>query len=282
MKPLPELPAEACRDLVGVLTDIDDTITSDGRLPGRSYAMLERLTDAGLLVIPVTGRPAGWCDMVARFWPVAGVVGENGALAFRYDHAARRMQRLFSADDATRAEGRDRLQALARRILAEVPGSAVASDQLYREADLAIDFCEDVPPLDEAAVDRILALFHQAGAVAKASSIHVNGWFGRWDKLTMTRRFLAECFGIDVDRERHRFVFCGDSPNDSPMFGFFPHSCGVGNVRDTAERMPATPAYVATGRGADGFVEIGEWILSHRGPLQATARPVEAEAARHG
>lgn len=278
MKPLSDLPAAACRDLAGVLTDIDDTITTDGRLPGRSYAMLEQLSEAGLLVIPVTGRPAGWCDMVARFWPVAGVVGENGALAFRYDHANRRMQRLFSADDAARARGREQLKALARHILAEVPGSAVASDQLYREADLAIDFCEHVPPLGDAAVDRILALFQEAGAVAKASSIHVNGWFGSWDKLTMTRRFLAECFGIDIDADRHRFVFCGDSPNDSPMFGFFPQSCGVGNVRDTADRMPALPAFVATGRGADGFVEIGQRILAARG-AQAALQP---EAARHG
>jgi HAD superfamily hydrolase (TIGR01484 family) len=278
MKPLSDLPDSVCRDLIGVLTDIDDTITTDGRLPGRSYAMLENLSEAGLLVIPVTGRPAGWCDMVARFWPVAGVVGENGALAFRYDHASRRMQRLFGADDAARASGRERLSALARRILAEVPGSAIASDQLYREADLAIDFREDVPPLDDAAVDRILALFHDAGAVAKASSIHVNGWFGAWDKLTMTRRFLAECFGIDIDADRHRFAFCGDSPNDSPMFGFFPNSCGVANVRDTADRMPATPAFVANGRGADGFVEIGERILAARG----SDRRVGSEAARHG
>lgn len=278
MKSLSDLPEAACRGLVGVLTDIDDTITTEGRLPARSYAMLERLTEAGLLVIPVTGRPAGWCDMVARFWPVAGVVGENGALAFRYDHGGRRMQRLFSADDAERAAGRERLSALARHILAEVPGTAVASDQLYREADLAIDFCEDVPALGQAEVDRILDLFHEAGAVAKASSIHVNGWFGQWDKLTMTRRFLRECFGIDVDRERDGFVFCGDSPNDSPMFGFFPLSCGVGNVRDTADRMPATPAFVATGRGADGFVEIGERILAARA---ATAR-TRAEATLDG
>eukprot|EP01037_Dinobryon_pediforme_P010658 gene10658-10729_t len=264
MQPIDSLPNSVCRNLIGVLTDIDDTITSDGRLPAASYAMLERLRAAGLLVIPITGRPAGWCDMIARFWPVDGVVGENGAFFFRYDHASRRMIRKFVASDTERQASRARLTALAQRILEQVPGSAVASDQLYREADLAIDFCEDVAPLDDAAVERILALFAEAGAVAKASSIHVNGWFGNWDKLSMTRQFLAEAFNIDIDAARERFIFCGDSPNDVPMFSFFPSSCGVANIIDFADRLAARPAYVARARGAEGFVEIAGRILAAR------------------
>ncbi len=264
MQPIDALPASVCRNLIGVLTDIDDTITTEGHLPSAAYAMLERLKEAGLLVIPITGRPAGWCDMIARFWPVDGVVGENGAFSFRYDHGARRMERQFVASEAERKESRGRLAVLAEKILAEVPGSAVASDQLYREADLAIDFCEDVPPLDRADIDRILALFDEAGAVAKASSIHVNGWFGGWDKLSMTRLFLADAFGIDIDAARERFIFCGDSPNDVPMFSFFPSACGVANIIDFADSLAAEPAYVARSRGAQGFVEIATHILAAR------------------
>jgi hypothetical protein len=133
--------------------------------------------------------------MIARFWPVAGVVGENGAFWFRYDHRARRMTRAFAASEAERADNRARLTALGARILAEVPGAAIASDQLYREADLAVDFCEDVPALPPAAVARIVALFEEAGAVAKVSSIHVNGWFGANDKLSMTRRLSGRGAG---------------------------------------------------------------------------------------
>ena len=172
------LPAEIARNLVGVFTDIDDTVTTDGRLPAAAYDALERLHDAGLAVVPITGRPAGWCDMVARFWPVSGRGGENGAFYFRYDHKARKMIRHFAASPAERAGNRRKLEALAERILKEVPGAAIASDQLYREADLAIDFREDVEPLPPEAIDRIVALFPEAGAVAKVSSIHVNGWFG--------------------------------------------------------------------------------------------------------
>jgi len=174
------------------------------------------------------------------------------------------MIRRFQQSEAERGEGRQRLDALARRILAEVPGCAVASDQLYRVADLAIDFCEDVPPLGPGEVDRIVALFEAAGANAKVSSIHVNGWFGAYDKLSMTRAFAREILEVDLEAERERFVFCGDSPNDAPMFRFFPHACGVVNVTDFEGRMEAWPAYVASSRGGAGFVEIAEAILTSR------------------
>ena len=174
------------------------------------------------------------------------------------------MKRSFMIDDQTRNENRRKLNDLAEVIIQNVKGSAIASDQLYREADLAIDFCEDVPALDDSDVERILAHFHQVGAIAKASSIHVNGWFGDWDKLSMTRKFFMEEFGIDIDSNKDRFVYCGDSPNDSPMFGFFPNACGVANVQDFVGRMDALPAFVANAHGGQGFVEIGEQILATR------------------
>jgi hypothetical protein len=266
MQPLSALPAEAARNLVAVFTDIDDTLTTDGRLPAAAYDALERLHESGLAVVPITGRPAGWCDMVARFWPVTGVVGENGAFYFRYDHIARKMIRQFAASAAERAENRRKLEQLAERILREVPGAAIAADQLYREADLAIDFREDVAPLSAEAVDRIVALFEQAGAVAKVSSIHVNGWFGQYDKLSMTRVFVHDALGLDLQTTKSLFVFCGDSPNDEPMFDFFPFACGVANVRDFARRMKALPAFVSEARGGAGFVEIANRILSTRQP----------------
>ena len=265
LSPIASLPEAICQGLIGVMTDIDDTITTDGRLPAGAYTMLERLSAAGLLVIPVTGRPAGWCDMIARFWPVAGVVGENGALAMRYDRKTRKMRRVFNMDGSARTANRAKLAALADTILADVPGAALASDQPYREADLAIDFCEDVTPLAEAEIARIVDHFKAAGAVAKVSSIHVNGWFGEWDKLTMSRRFLFEEFGIDLESRRDRFIYCGDSPNDAPMFGYFPYSCGVANIADFLGKIDILPRYVAPSYGGAGFVEIGERILNVRG-----------------
>lgn len=264
MRPLSSLPVEIARNLVGVLADIDDTLTTDGRLPAASYAALERLHESGLVVVPITGRPAGWCDMVARFWPVTGVIGENGAFYFRYDHGTRKMTRHFAASAAERAENRRKLDHLAERILKDVPGAALAADQLYREADLAIDFREDVALLPPASIDRIVALFEEAGATAKVSSIHVNGWFGAYDKLSTTRIFARDVLGLDLDGAKSRFIFCGDSPNDASMFAFFPFACGVANVRDFAARMNALPAFVSEARGGAGFVEIASRILSAR------------------
>jgi HAD superfamily hydrolase (TIGR01484 family) len=261
LQPLSAMPAAVRRAVRGVLVDIDDTLTSHGRLTVDAYGALARLAEAGKLVIPVTGRPAGWCDHIARMWPVDAVVGENGAFSMRYDPAARRLVRRFVVPAARRREDRARLAAIGERILAAVPGCALASDQLYRESDLAIDFREDVPPLPRAEVDRIVALMQAEGLTAKVSSIHVNGWFGAYDKLSMVRSLLADAFGTDLDAERERFVFVGDSPNDAPMFAYFPHAVGVANVREFADRIDPLPRYVTTAAAGAGFAELADFLL---------------------
>jgi HAD superfamily hydrolase (TIGR01484 family) len=261
MQPLAAMPPTVRAAVRGVCTDIDDTLTTHGRLTAEAYAALERLRAAGKRVIPITGRPAGWCDHIARMWPVDAVVGENGAFYMRYDAASRRLVKRFLAADATRRANRARLAVIGERILAAVPGCALASDQLYREADLAIDFCEDVPPLPRAAVDRIVALMQGEGMTAKVSSIHVNGWFGDYDKLGMTRTLLAEAFAVDLDAERERWLFAGDSPNDAPLFAYFPNSVGVANLRAFADRIAPLPAYVTVGEGGAGFAEIARALL---------------------
>ena len=215
-------------------------------------------------MIPVTGRPAGWCDHIARMWPVDAVVGENGALWFRYDARERRLSKRFVATEAERSERARRLDAIAARILREVPGSAIASDQPYREADLAIDFREDVAPLPRPAVARIVALMESEGLTAKVSSIHVNGWFGGYDKLSTARRMLREEFAIDLDASREAFVFAGDSPNDQPMFEFFPNAVGVANVREMADLMTHLPAWITPSSGGAGFAELAEALLDGR------------------
>ncbi len=263
--PLAGWPIAERRRVDLVLTDIDDTLTLHGRLPAVAYAAMEELRDAGFRIVPITGRPAGWCDHIARLWPVEGVVGENGAFWFRHDAGAGRLVRRFQAAESERRENRRRLDALAARILAEVPGCALASDQLYREADIAIDFCEDVPPLPEDAVARIVAMFEAAGATAKVSSIHVNGWFGSYDKLTMTRLFLTEALGIDLDSDPGRFVFVGDSPNDQPMFGFFPASVGVANLRRFLPGLSTPPRWLTAAEGGHGFAELSRLLLAAHG-----------------
>lgn len=252
------------RRIVAVLTDIDDTLTDNGRLPALSYAAMERLHEAGVLVVPVTGRPAGWCDLIARQWPVDAVVGENGALYFRYDGNAKRMRRFYAKPPAERRADRMRLEKIRDEVLREVAGAAISADQPYREADLAVDFSEDVPPLGKADIAKIAAIFERHGATAKISSIHVNGWFGGYDKLTTSAILLKQEFGIDPDARRDEIIFAGDSPNDAPMFAYFPNSVGVANVLGFASELTARPRWITAGRSAEGFAELAECLIAAR------------------
>jgi HAD superfamily hydrolase (TIGR01484 family) len=262
VRKLGEFPLASRRRIAFVFVDVDDTLTTRGRLTGAAYAALEKLQQSGRRVVPVTGRSAGWCDMIARFWPVDGVIGENGAFYFRHDREQRRLTRRFwDADDQRRA-ARRRLDRLAREVLAAVPGAALAADQPYRLADLAIDVAEDVAPLAPAAVDQILGLVATAGAQARLSSAHVNIWFGEFDKLAMTRCLVAELYGIDLDDRRNEVVFIGDSPNDEAMFGYFPHAVAVANIRDHLDRIATPPAYVTKAEAGAGFVELVDALLA--------------------
>ena len=264
MQPLSALTAAARRAIRGVFTDIDDTLSTRGKITAEAYAAMARLRSAGLLVVPITGRPAGWCDHIARMWPVDAVVGENGAFYMAYDEKARKLKKRYVAAEPDRRAAREQLAAIAATILREVPGSALASDQSYRESDLAIDYCEDVAPLARPEIDRIVALMRAEGLTVRVSSVHVNGWFGAYDKLATTRAMMTEQFGVDLDSERKHYAFVGDSPNDASMFDFFPCSVGVANVSRLLDRIATPPKYVTLADAGAGFAELADRLLSAR------------------
>jgi hydroxymethylpyrimidine pyrophosphatase-like HAD family hydrolase len=194
-------------------------------------------------------------------WPVDGVVGENGAFYFRYDPQSKRMHRRYVKSEKTRKEDRKKLKAIEKTILTKIPECKVASDQAYREADLAIDFCEDIPPLPMEKVEQIVQCFKNAGAQAKISSIHVNGWFGDHDKLTSTTLLFKEVFHLSLDGINDQIIFVGDSPNDSPMFAYFPNSVGVANVKRFEGIMECEPTWVTKLAGGSGFSEMVDMLL---------------------
>lgn len=255
-----------------MLTDIDDTLTTEGRLTADAYAALEALAAAGLMVVPVTGRPAGWCDMIARLWPVAAVVGENGALWYAMDHAARRMRRHHVQDEAGRRAAAERLQALAETAMRRAPGARLAADQPFRLFDIAVDFAEDAGPLPLEAAEAIAATFRAGGAAAKVSSIHVNAWIGAWDKLTGLRHLFAALWQ-PLDQVLDRVAFLGDSPNDAPLFAALPLSVGVANVAPFLSGMATPPAYIAAAPGGAGFCDFAARLLAARSTTkEETAR----------
>lgn len=260
MQRIQDLTRETAGRIRYVLMDIDDTITTEGKLPADSYAALWCLHDAGLHVVPITGRPAGWCDLIARQWPVDGVVGENGALVFWEENGhIKRIyhERAISNDHAV-------LKRIEQRVLEEVEGTRVAGDQFGRMFDLAIDFAEEEPRLPISDAQRIKEICEQEGAVAKISSIHVNTWMGTYDKLSMASRFLALRFGYDDAKQVAEVIFFGDSPNDEPMFIHFPTSVGVANIADYAHLMRVLPAFTTSLKGGAGFAEGVAVLLERR------------------
>ncbi|MDT8273763.1 MAG: HAD hydrolase family protein, partial [Desulfomonilia bacterium] len=141
--------------LCGVFFDIDDTFTTKGKIPPVAFDALWRLKNSGIKLVPITGRPAGWCDHIARMWPVDGVVGENGAFYFWMDENEGKLRKRYLDPEEVRRTKRHQLDVIREQILASVPGAAVSSDQPYRETDLAIDFTEDVPTLEWKDIEKI-------------------------------------------------------------------------------------------------------------------------------
>ena len=244
-----------------ILTDIDDTLTTEGRLKSNAYTALENLSNSGFIVIPVTGRCAGWCDHIARMWPVNGVVGENGAFFFSYNHQSKKMQQTYCQTPKERKENHLALHEIKKTILENVSGSALASDQDYRHTDLAIDFAEDVATLSSNKIKEIVTIAENAGAIAKVSSIHVNCWIGSHNKLSTSLTTLEQVFGVSNSNIQKEVLFIGDSPNDSMMFDYFNKSVGVANVMDFIKELDKPPKYITLNHSGKGFVELADSLL---------------------
>jgi len=267
MKPIAQMTAGEAGGLRYILMDIDDTLTREGKLLASSYSALWKLKEAGLKLIPVTGRPAGWCDLIAREWPVDGVVGENGALAFWEERSSSSISTpVLKAEYHPNAAKNDHtiLENVKTKVFKEFPELRLAKDQFSRLFDIAIDFAEETPVFSLDVAERVRAIAEGEGAIAKVSSIHVNVWMGKYDKLSMAERFLKNRFGWDSAAGSTEVLFAGDSPNDEPMFRRFPLSCGVANVSRYTNLIKHLPAYIASKECGDGFAEIAEAVLRLR------------------
>lgn len=246
----------------GICFDIDDTFSTHGKITAQAFQALWNLYQAGYYLIPVTGRPAGWCDHIARFWPVHAIVGENGAFTF-YSHQ-NKLNRLDTLATEESLNAKSKLKNLALAIQKEFPEAQFASDQNYREYDLAIDFCEDVPHWNQERVQELVQFCTQQGAIAKISSIHVNTWFGHYTKLQGFNKFLnfaKQNINSQWPNQPHEWIYMGDSPNDEPMFEAFPCSVGVANVAHFLDSMKNPPRWITKNPMGLGFAELAQLIL---------------------
>jgi HAD superfamily hydrolase (TIGR01484 family) len=262
-QPLRELASVHLAAVCGLLTDIDDTLTTGGRLDPAARSALDALHMAGMPVIAITGRPMGWSKPFARGWPVAAIVAENGAVAMFREGDTLRTE--YAQDEATRARNAERLREVAALVLREVPGTTLSNDSSGRVTDIAIDHSEFVS-LDAATIDRVVALMRREGMNATISSIHINGWYGEHSKLSGARWVVQRLLGRALDAETVRWVYVGDSTNDQAMFGHFPLSVGVANLLHFADRLHTWPAYITEGERGEGFAEVAKALLAARAP----------------
>jgi len=263
MKPLSSWPQIARHKIVGVFTDIDDTLTTDGAITSDALEALSYLKTAGLMVIPITGRPVGWSIPFASTWPVNGLVAENGAVALLHDAAQNQVRKIYQQDLTTRSHNFQKMQRIAKRVIKEIPGTVMSQDSSGRETDIAIDHSE-FHKLSQDQIQQVVYLLQQEGMTATVSSIHINAWFGDHNKWHGAQWILKELTGRDLNQELEQWVYVGDSTNDQVMFEHFTHSVGVANIRRFQRELKHLPGYITQKERGAGFSEVAHFILTNR------------------
>ena len=259
------LPQEELKKATGIFTDVDDTLTTKGILHAQTLEAVQTLLKRGIRVVPVTGGSAGWCEHIARCWGVPAVIGEGGAFYFSLNQDTRQLLKCFWHTGEERSEKRSAMRSAREAVLSEFPGVVLASDQNYREVDLAIDRRNDRGALlAEDVQQEIARVLRRRGMIVKISSVHINAYFGDYDKLSMAFRMVRELWGEDLSVTRNQWLFVGDSQNDASMFAFFPYSIGVANVREALPELQKTqqqPRYITKRAGGEGFTDLAYSLL---------------------
>ena len=279
MQPLADWSLQDRRQISGIFTDIDDTLTTAGVITPDALQALSDLKAAGLQVIPVTGRPVGWCQRFALGdpalgiapWPVDAMLAENGALAFAPDihdqnglqplyNKRKQLSKIYQQSEATRADNNARMREVAQRVRREMPQVCLSRDEGGRETDLAFDHHEH-QHLSPQEVQQVLAILHDEGMFTTVSSIHLHGCFGNFNKWQGACWLVQHVWGRNLAQELERWVFVGDSGNDQAMFQHFKHSVGVANIHHCAASLTHLPRYVTQAERGAGFAQVAQAIL---------------------
>ena len=262
MKPLSSWPQNSRHKIVGVFTDIDDTLTTDGAITPDALQALHNLKAKGLMVIPITGRPVGWSIPFASTWPVNAMVAENGAVALLHDATQNQVRKIYQQDLSTRTHNFQEMQRIAQRVLNEIPGTVMAQDSLGRETDIAFDHSE-FHHLSQEQIQQVLKLLQKEGMTATVSSIHINAWFGDHNKWHGAQWILKQLTGRDLKQELDQWVYVGDSTNDQVMFEHFAHSVGVANIKRFEKELKHLPKYITQQERGAGFAEVVRLLSLH-------------------
>ncbi|XQS16453.1 HAD-IIB family hydrolase [Citrobacter telavivensis] len=247
---------EELRDIRFVLTDMDETLTYQGRLQARTYESLERLQDAGITVIPVTAASAGWADQMARMWPVDGVIAENGGVFFTRKVGTHDVERIYWHEDEF-LKIRQRLTRIQGKIKNVLPWVQISDDQDFRLTSIAFKL-----PDSSVQTKQLVDELNKYDCKYTINNLWVLGWLGNYDKLVMSRRILSQFYDLEEQDEQALVYYSGDSLNDASMFKFYKKSLGMSTVKRVAKEMPALPSWISNFPGGEGFVDGARRILN--------------------
>jgi hypothetical protein len=263
LNPLNQFPKSLKKKIKAIFFDIDDTFSggpNTHKIIHEAYRALWDLKNKGMVLVPVTGRPAGWCDLIARMWPVDAVIGENGAFYMKCveldNHL--KLKKIYLENEKIRMENKKKLQNLKKNLIKKFPKIKFASDQNYREFDLAIDIREDVKEISQKEIQKILDFVKEKKATAKLSSIHLNVWYGNYNKLDCLKKFLKN---EQPKLKLEEIVYIGDSPNDAPFFEALPVTIGVSNIKKFLNLIKTPPKFITQNPQGLGFCEFANFLL---------------------
>ena len=257
MKNINEITKDEAQKIEYILTDIDGTLTNDGPMLPKAYEALWKLHNAGFKIIPVTGRTAGWASVNITDWPVEAIIAESGSVVFYLENGSRKSF-VHPSISGNITEEHEKILSAVRE---KYPNVKVSIDQFSRFNDFAFNYAEeteDALPYEQA--QDILGIVKSLGGQGNISSIHINTWFGDYDKLPMTRLYFKERLGID--EPKNCAIYFGDATNDEPMFEYFETACGVRYIMRYANLMHHLPKYITTKEGGLGFAEAADILIA--------------------
>lgn len=255
--------AELTGPVRALFTDLDGTMTTGGRVEAETYSLLETLGAAGIPVIIVTGRPAGWGQAIATMCPVAALVAENGGVTFVWEgkNGERKLKKRYGVPAAMLPDWRRRMHAAVVDAMADVPGARLSTDSRYREVDLAVDWNEEAS-LSREDAEHVVSSLKSQGFSAVRSSVHVNFGPPELSKLTACKTVVERVLNGDPE-DLSPYVFVGDALNDATMFAGFPRSVGVANIRRWWDELAHKPRFVTESEEGRGLREVCHHILAH-------------------
>ncbi|WP_036481171.1 HAD family hydrolase [Myxosarcina sp. GI1] len=234
-------------------TDLDGTLTHNGKLTSDVLLALEKLAKANISVVIVTGRSAGWVEAIASYLPIVGAIAENGGLVL-WSHL-NRSQLITEIKDI--AKHRQQLKTVFQLIQTKIPQIEESEDNRFRLTDWTFD----INNLTNKEIEEIATICHAEGWGFTYSNVQCHIKPKQQDKAIALKLILQQYF---PDLTTENIITVGDSPNDESLFDpqIFPVSVGVANILEYRDRLKHLPVYITTNAENRGFYELAELVIN--------------------